>query len=283
METNKAKSLTQILNKVKTGIKILIVGGTTVLLLGGCTPTTPPNNGNGNGWGDIPSEYTIEGIPNVKQVALSTDFSVAAEMAFKSLGVDVDWLELIPIIQYGTYKDIDALVEYAKNKGFNSGSYHIDLGDTLKLISREVRMVAQTKYTPESKVTMSRVPFRYKIKEKEIDLKDPGTGGDITILFDNFPDYSKGYDGLDDWTAVLIYDKNISIDDLNLIPFSYPKYKNYNPEEDKKGLETSIKEASQDYFGKEIIDNGEKKFKQLSENKDNNKPKYNDPTILARK
>jgi len=276
METNKAKSLTQILNKVKTGIKILVAGGAIVLLLGGvgCAPV-PPNNG----WGDIPSEYTIEGIPNVKQVALSTSFSVAAEMAFKSLGVDVDWLELIPIIQDGTYQNIDALVEYAKNKGFNSGSYHIDIGDTLNLISREVRIVAQTTHTPEDASPICKVPFGYKIKEEEIYLKDPWTGGDITILFDDFSKYTQGFDDMDDWTAVLIYDKNMSIDDLDLIPFSY----SYKPVEDKKGLETSVKEASQDYFGKEIIDNGEKKFNQLSENKDNNKPKYNNSNNLGKK
>jgi len=204
------------------GLFILVL--LSLFIFVGCSPTTPPNNGNGNGWGDIPSEYTIEGIPNLKETALSTHFSVAAAMAFNSLGVDVDWFELAPIIQQGSYQDIDALVEYAKNEGFNSGSYNIDLGDTLNLISREVRMVAQTTYTPESQGILTRIPFGYNIKEEEIYLKDPGLGGDITILFDDFPGYSNNYDVLNNWTAVLIYDKNISIDDLNLIPFSYPSY-----------------------------------------------------------
>jgi len=204
----------------------------TLFTFVGCTPATPPNNGNGNGWGDIPSEYTIEGIPNLKQTALSTSFSVAAAMAFNSLGVDIDWFELAPIIQQGMFQDNDALVKYAKDNGFNSGSYHIDLDDTLNLISKEVRIIAQTKYSPEGQSTLARVPFGYKINEEEIYLKDPGIGGDITILFADFTEYSHGCDGLDDWTAVLIYDKTISIDDLNLIPFSYPCYKNYNPEED---------------------------------------------------
>jgi len=155
---------------MKTEAKLLAVSLVIILLLGGCTPATPPNNGNNNGFGDIPSEYTIEGIPNEKQTALSTSFSVAAAMAFKSLGLDVDWVELAPIIQQGTYQDIDALVEYAKDKGFNSGSFNIDLGDTLNLISREVRIVAQTKSSPEvQKTVYCRVPFRYKIKEEEID------------------------------------------------------------------------------------------------------------------
>ena len=216
----KSQNIVQIVNGIKTETKLLAVSLVIILLLGGCTPTTPPNNNNG--WGDIPSEYTIEGIPNVKQVALSTDFSVAAEMAFKSLGVDVDWVELIPIIQYGTYKDIVALELYAEDNGFNSGSYNIDLGDALTLTSMGVRMVAQTKYAPESQSILCRVPFGYKIEEKEIYLKDPWIGGDVTISFDDFPDYSNGYGVLGNWTAVLIYDKNISIDDLNLIPYSYP-------------------------------------------------------------
>ena len=229
MKINKGKTLFRISSRMNPTIILCLLSLFAILLLSGCTPTPPNNN---NGWGDIPSEYTIEGIPNIQRVALGTDFSVAAEMAFKSLGVDVDWLELIPIIQIGTYKDIDALVEYAKNKGFNSGSYHIDIGDTLDLISREVRIVAGTKQTTESKSSISRVPFGYKIKEEEIYLKDTLTGGDITILFDDFSKYSHGCDGMDDWTAVLIYDKNISIDDLDLTPFSYPCYKSYKPEED---------------------------------------------------
>jgi len=229
MERNKENILFILSNKNKRIFlkkiffyELFILVFLALFTFAGCTPATPPNNGNGNGWGDIPSEYTIEGIPNIKQTALSTSFSVAAAMAFNSLGLDVNWMELAPIIQSGSYQDIDALVEYAKNKGFNSGSFNIDLVDTVILTSMGVRMVAQTTYEPESQGITCRVPFRYKIKKEEIDLKDPGTGGDLTILFDDFPDYSNGYGVLDNWTAVLIYDKNISIDDLDLIPFSYP-------------------------------------------------------------
>jgi len=195
-----------------------------LLIITGCTPTTPPAD---NGWDDLPSHHKIEGIPLVKQTIAGTSFSVAAEMAFKSLGVNVDCIDLLPIIQIGSYQNIDALTDYAKDLGFNAGPYYIDLGDLLHLIHRDVRMVAQTKFSIESPAVECRVPTAYDISKEKIYLNDPWTGSEITISFDDFSGYSYEMDnlnGVDRWTGVLIYPENVSIEDLNLAPFSYSDY-----------------------------------------------------------
>lgn len=274
----KTKNIAQIVNEIKTETKILAVSFIIILLSTGCSPTTP----NNNDWDDLPSYHKIEGIPFVEQTTLGTSFSVAAEMALRSLGMDVDWMELYPIIQNGGLQDRKALVEYAENLGFEAGSYHFDLGDLLHLTYRDVRIVAQIKNTLEDINTICKVPNGYNISKEEIYLNDSWTGGEITIPFDDFSKYGYNIAEMNDWTGVLIYDKNISIEDLNLTPHPYPSFKNYKTEEDQKGLGKSIKEASKDYFGKEIIENGEKRFNELLENKDNSKPKYNDPNNLGK-
>jgi hypothetical protein len=171
----KTKNISQIVNRIKTETKILAVSLIIILLLSGCTSATP----NNNDWSNLPSSYKIEGIPIVQQTVADTSFAVAAEMAFKSLGVDVSWQELEPIIQYGGFQDRKALVEYAENLGFEAVSYHVDPGDLLHLIYRDVRMVAQIKNTLEDISTICKVPNGYNISKEEIYLNDPWTSGEI--------------------------------------------------------------------------------------------------------
>jgi len=157
-------------------------------------------------------------------------------MVFDSLGIDISWEELGSLIESdGIFKDREAVMEYAESENLNSGEYHVNLGDLLHLILREVRMLAQIKFSPESESTICRVPSGYDISKEEIYFNDPWTGGEITISFDDFSEYCYNMDiigEINHLTGVLIYDKNVSIEDLNLTPYVYPADRSYKSEED---------------------------------------------------
>lgn len=227
----KTKNIVQIVNGIKTETKILTVSLVIILLLGGCTPTTP--NNNGNNWGDIPSAYTIEGVENIKQKYTSSSFLCATKIVFDSFGIDISEDELDSLIKNdGTSSDRKAIMEYAENKGYNTFEAHVDNEDLLNLIFREVMMIAQIRFSSEGGSIICKVPYSYDISKEEIYLKNPWTGEDLTISFANFSKYSSNTCELNDWIGVLIYDKAISIEDLDLTPFVYPCDKSYKPEKD---------------------------------------------------
>jgi len=190
-----------------------------LLLITGCTPTTPTSS---NSWNDLTSYHKIEGVPDGKVTIAGKSFSVAAEIIFQSLGLNVGYMDLIPVIQPTLYHNYNALGEYTESKGFSYGVYKGTLLDLLKLISKDVRILAETTTNSGSLSFTSRVPFWYDIETEEIGLKDPEMGGELIISFDDFLNYAYGTE--DYWVIGTIYDKGISINDSNLTPYPYSTF-----------------------------------------------------------
>lgn len=183
MKTNKAKNLTQILNNVKTGIKVILAAGSLACLLAGCTGTvTPPINGEK----DAVDLNTPEVEMTLVGATPAVTFIELANYNNKLMGVGlIDFL-----VEYGQIKSYKSIIENTEKMGMEWFLGYYTKNQVRQSIKNGYPGIALQHSKIEQKSWIYRIIDGFDDFGEFFNSNDPYNGNDFKIPYSDWEKYN---------------------------------------------------------------------------------------------